>query len=156
MPAAKLVVMGPGEAGKSTLISRLTRGAVNLAVGSRTVAMDHAALQVGEWRLSVVGVPGQERFAPVREALFKGAAAAVWVHPAGTEPDASTVALLDAANGAVPPYVVYVNEREGGVEASAFVTPRGVPVPRAVIRANLLSSHPRLDELLAAVAGCLA
>lgn len=155
MPVAKLVVLGPGEAGKSTLISLLTRGAVNLAVGGRTVAMDHGALQVGDWRLSVVGMPGQARFAPVREALFRGAAAAVWVHPAGTEPDVSTVALLDSGNRAVPPYVVYENER-GGEPGEAFVAPLGVPAPRAIIRANLLSTRPRLEELLAALAGCLA
>ena len=63
-PAAKLIVVGPGEAGKSTLIARLVDGAVNLAVGGRTVAMDHGMLRRAGARLSLVGVPGTDRGSP--------------------------------------------------------------------------------------------
>lgn len=41
------MVVGPGEAGKSTLIARLCPGAINLHAGGRTVALDHGTLRAG-------------------------------------------------------------------------------------------------------------
>ena len=61
MKAAKVLVVGAGEAGKSTLIRALAPNAMNLAVRGRTIAMDHAMLEYDDCRLSIVGVPGQQR-----------------------------------------------------------------------------------------------
>lgn len=149
--AAKLIVIGPGEAGKSTLISRLVVGAVNLEVGGRTVAMDHGMLRRCGARISLVGVPGQSRFAAVRDALAVGAVGAIWVHPAGEAADSETVALLRAGAGGHLPYLVYVNQRSGTATPAGFEAPPGLAPPRAVLAGNLKESA--LDDLVEAVWG---
>lgn len=152
--AAKVIVVGPGEAGKSTLIARLVRGAVNLAVGGRTVAMDHGVLRRSGAKVSLVGVPGQPRFAPVREALAVGAVGAVWVHPAGEAADAETIALLGSRRGGPLPYLVYVNHRAGAAPVAAFVAPPVLGPPRRIVVGNLVESDlGDLVESLWALAG---
>lgn len=148
-PAAKLIVVGPGEAGKSTLIARLVDGALNLAVRGRTVAMDHGLLRRAGARLSLVGVPGQPRFAAVREALSVGAVGAIWVHPAGEEPDAGTAELLGAVRPAPLPYVVYVNHRAGAAVRRAFEPPRPLAPPVGVFAGDLVGGD--LAELIESV-----
>ncbi len=149
-PAAKLIVVGPGEAGKSTLIARLVDGAVNLAVGGRTVAMDHGMLRRAGARLSLVGVPGQSRFAAVREALSVGAVGAVWVHPAGEAADAETAALLGATRPSPLPYLVYVNHRAGEpARRGAFEAPPPLAPPLRVFAGDLIGGD--LDELIESV-----
>lgn len=147
--AAKLIVVGPGEAGKSTLIARLVEGALNLAVGGRTVSMDHGMLRRDGARLSLVGVPGQARFAAVREALAVGAAGAIWVHPAGEAADAGTAALLAASGPAPLPYLVYVNHRDGEPVRGAFEAPAPLLPPLRLFAGDLVGSD--LGELIEAV-----
>jgi hypothetical protein len=147
--AAKLIVVGPGEAGKSTLIARLVEGAVNLAVRGRTVAMDHGMLRRAGARLSLVGVPGQSRFAAVREALSVGAVGAVWVHPAGEAADAETAALLGSTRPAPLPYLVYVNHRAGASLPSGFEAPPLLAPPRGVFAGDLADSD--LGDLIDSV-----
>lgn len=147
--AVKVIVVGPGEAGKSTLISRLVAGAVNLAVSGRTVAMDHGMLRRLDARISLVGVPGQSRFAAVRDALAVGAVGAIWVHPAGEPADRETMTLLRSRPGGHLPYLVYVNWRAGAGAPPRFETPEGLAPPQAVLVGNLLQSA--LDDLVEAV-----
>jgi hypothetical protein len=149
--SVKLIVVGPGEAGKSTLIGLLTGDAMNLAVRGRTVAMDHGMLRRNGQSLSLVGVPGQERFAPVREALLRGAAAAIWVHPAGQPADPWTVALLASVEGGALPYLVFVNRRGEQKATDGFVTPRELQEPRAVLYGSLAAAPKGLTPVLEAV-----
>lgn len=146
--AAKVIVVGPGEAGKSTLIERLVEGAVNLATNGRTVAMDHGMMRRGSARLSLVGVPGQPRFTAVREALAVGAAGAVWVHPEGEEVDPDTVGLLGSLAAPLP-YLVYVNRRAGQPGGGAFRAPRSLPPPIAILGGDLVTGD--LGELTESV-----
>jgi len=134
---SKVMVVGPSEAGKSTLIRLLSDRAVNLEYRGRTVAMDHAVLRRDGTAVSIVGVPGQPRFAPVREALSQRAAGAIWVHPAAQAPDPSTIDLLKQWVEPLP-YLVVVNQREGGSPDTAFHTPSGLPSPREIITGNLV------------------
>lgn len=147
MIVAKIVVVGPGEAGKSTLIAALARRPMNLEVRGRTVAMDHGMIERGGSAISIVGVPGQARFAVVREVLARGAHGAVWVHPAGEVPDPTTVELLVGLASEGVPYLVFVNEREGAPPSDPFTVPRALPPARAVLRGNLLTAHHLLARL---------
>lgn len=153
--AGKLIVVGPGEAGKSTLIARLSADAVNLAVNGRTVAMDHGLVRHGALTISLVGVPGQARFAPVREALAQRAAGAIWVHPEGEVPDPHTAALLCPGGGPPLPYVVYVNQRSGGGDGTGFAPPEGLAPPRRLIHGSLVERQANLAALLDAAAELL-
>jgi small GTP-binding protein len=134
----KILVVGAAEAGKSTLIAALNPRAINLSVEGRTVAMDHASLARAGWRLSLVGVPGQARFAPVREALAVGAKAAVWVHKAGGPVDPQTAVLVAALDEESIPYMVVVNHHDGAPTGASWNRPELFPTPRDVISCNLL------------------
>lgn len=86
----KLVVGGPYAAGKTTLVTTVVDGASLVTTevattsateaarkGSTTVGMDFGVVRVDDGprpvELHVVGTPGQERFAAVREVLVEGA-----------------------------------------------------------------------------------
>ncbi len=142
-PLAKVVVLGPAEAGKSTLIQALTSAPVNLAVRGRTVAMDHGMIERDGVALSIVGVPGQERFAPVRATLLEGARAAIWVHPAGAEADATTAATVRELSVRGVPHLVFINERQGSPDGDghAWGHDLSLPRPREILRGDALRSR---------------
>jgi len=146
MRSAKVVVVGRGEAGKSTLIRKLAPHSMNLEVEGRTIALDHGMLGRNGARISLVGVPGQPRFAAVREALMVGALAAVWVHPQGEIPDRETAQLLAGSLPGALPYIVYVNQR-GELPPKPFRTPSFVPEPRQVLFGDLSSPEDNLEKL---------
>lgn len=151
MTIGKVVVVGRGEAGKSTLIAALAGNAMNLEVRGRTVAMDHGTLVWGGHTVSLVGVPGQRRFAPVREFLVAGADAAVWVHPAGERPDQETLALIQTLSIDGVPYVVFVNKRADSPRSNGFVVPADRPRPCAIVHGDLSAPGASLEELRAAI-----
>lgn len=147
MKVIKVVVIGPPEAGKSTLIGALSPNAINLAVRGRTVAMDHATFARNGVAVSLVGVPGQTRFAGVREVLAKGARLAVWVHPADHSPDQETARIVgQLADGGVP-YVVFVNHRSVGPWPDGWAPPRSAPEPTSVVHGNLGDPECSLEPL---------
>jgi len=134
---AKIVVVGPGEAGKSTLVALLCRNAVNLEVDGRTVALDHGTAVFGDRHLTLIGMPGQPRFAAVRESLLSGATAAIWVHPAGQRPDTATVEFLGRSELCRRPLLVVVNFRDSHAVEVPFQFPTALPAPRHVLNINL-------------------
>lgn len=138
MRVGKVLVVGAGEAGKSTLMQALSSDAMNLEVKGRTVAMDHATLVDGEDRLSLVGVPGQARFRVVRSALAQGARGAVWVHRAGEAIDVETIDLIAELNKDDVPYVVYVNHTGDFKQNGSWVCPESCRPPTTIIEGNLL------------------
>lgn len=125
----KVLVLGPGEAGKSTLVSRLCANAVNLEVNGRTVALDHGTRDWNGVTFHFIGVPGQERFAPVQEALLGGAAAAVLVMASSTPlDDVSLRWCRQLASEGVP--LVAIHNRFGDDD----------PVPSPVQRLDFITS----------------
>lgn len=151
MRTARLVVVGPGEAGKSTLVALVCRNAVNLEVGGRTVALDHGTAISRGRKLTLIGVPGQSRFAPVRESLAVGANGVIWVHPAGAPPDETTVDLLVGPELSGLPLLVVVNLRKGSPPASPFQPPPEVHQPRQILAVDLGRSTLPEPSLVEAV-----
>lgn len=113
MRAVKVVVLGPGEAGKSTLIARLCPDAINLHAGGRTVALDHGTLRAEGVCLHFFGVPGQERFAEVQETLLRGAHLGVVVVAAGQQLDLLTRRWSESLTAAGVPLLLVVNLIDG-------------------------------------------
>lgn len=137
----KLVVGGPFAAGKTTFVTTLaerslitTEQATSSADEARTkatttVGMDFGIVRVGEGpaavELHVVGTPGQDRFAEVREVLITGADAHVLV--------------VDGADASSWP---------SAHDHHAQLTRQGAPGVVAVNRCD----DARLDEVRAAMA----
>jgi len=86
----KVLVLGPAEAGKSTLIQALCEDAINLHVRGRTVALDYGTREYKDVIFHFFGVPGQERFASVQESLMTGSHVAIVVVPQGIPLDPLT------------------------------------------------------------------
>ena len=147
MKAAKILVAGAGEAGKSTLIQALVPDAMNLAVRGRTIAMDHATMQCNGWRLSIVGVPGQERFGAVREVLAEGARGIVWVHRSGFSTDPETTLLVQDLSTRKIPYLVLVNHFGLVSRPHGWSCPDGVPPPTKIIECDLKAPGETLSVL---------
>jgi len=106
MRQIKLYVAGPHRAGKTTLIHYLDPDAVSIDYegpkSTTTVAFDYGLVywipkkkellpmskynkkkekysRQEVWKVVLIGTPGQERFAPVRESLVRGCSAVVYV-----------------------------------------------------------------------------
>jgi small GTP-binding protein len=145
--AAKVLVAGAGEAGKSTLIQALAPDAMNLAVRGRTIAMDHAMLQCDGYRLSIVGVPGQQRFGAVREVLAERAQGVIWVHRSGFSTDTETTCLVrDLCNENVP-YLVLVNHVGLVCRPHGWSRPEGLSPPTTIVECDLKAPGDALSIL---------
>ncbi|HIE23537.1 MAG TPA: GTP-binding protein [Candidatus Korarchaeota archaeon] len=106
MREIKIYVAGPHKAGKTTVIHYLDPDAVSIdyagSEGSSTVGFDYGIVywipkkrklipleeyrkrkdkysSQDLWKVVLVGTPGQERFAPVRESLVRGCSAVAYV-----------------------------------------------------------------------------
>ncbi len=106
MQEIKIYVAGPHKAGKTTVIHYLDPDAITIdyagSGGSTTVGFDYGIVywipkknklipmeeyrkKKGKfsdqdiWKIVLVGTPGQERFAPVRESLVRGCSAVIYV-----------------------------------------------------------------------------
>lgn len=150
MSRYKVVVIGPSEAGKSTLVRLLTERALNLAYRGRTVAMDHGLLRRDGASIAIVGVPGQPRFASVREVLSQRARGAIWVHPAGREPDGPTIELLNGEASNLP-YFVLVNQRQDGSREAGYEPPAGLRPPGQIITGDLVKDADLLTTIKNAI-----
>ncbi len=147
----KVLVLGPGEAGKSTLVGRLCGNAMNVAVKGRTVGLDHGTRRYEGVTFHFFGVPGQERFAPVQEALLLRAAVAVVVLPLGGQMDALTAHWCKhLIQRGVPLVAVY--NRFAGEQPDQLMRPPHIPFLRAFTYdlANANGFEELLDTLLAA------
>jgi len=101
----KIYVAGPHMAGKTTFIHHLDPDAISIdyeGLGRTTVAFDYGVVywipkkkellplsifskkkekysKHEVWKVVLIGTPGQERFAPVRESLVRGCKAVIYV-----------------------------------------------------------------------------
>lgn len=76
----KIVVIGPFSAGKSTLVSRVTRGSsFSIDKHGTTVSLDHGLAQFYGITLHIFGTPGLERFEILRRILSQGADGVIFV-----------------------------------------------------------------------------
>jgi len=71
----KLVVLGPYNSGKSTLVNKICRGSsisIEAPTGT-TIALDHGTVEVFGITIYLFGTPGLERFEILRKILSQGA-----------------------------------------------------------------------------------
>ena len=115
----KILVTGPYDAGKSTLIHQLSKRAVSIDALGTTVGFDFASKfdEVALVDLYIFGTPGHERFAFMQEILAKGSTGILLVVDS-TYPETFEFAkrVLDrvqkaAGNGNIP-LVVVANKQD--------------------------------------------
>ena len=77
----KLLVTGPYNAGKSTVVSKFSRKATSIEALGTTVAFDFGRKydEVNVFDLHIFGTPGHTRFAFLQEILAKGSAGVILV-----------------------------------------------------------------------------
>ncbi|MFX0050858.1 MAG: GTP-binding protein [Candidatus Hermodarchaeota archaeon] len=70
----KIVLLGPYNSGKSTVVHNICGGsAISIDYGGTTVALDHCRTQIYGVEVFLFGTPGLQRFEIIRKILSKGA-----------------------------------------------------------------------------------
>jgi uncharacterized protein len=73
----KVVVLGPGSAGKTTFVHTLSDSALSVERMGTTVAMDRGTVTLDGVKVEVFGTPGQARFDPLLPTLASQAVGAI-------------------------------------------------------------------------------
>ncbi len=82
----KVVVLGPGSAGKTTFVHTLSDSALSVERMGTTVAMDRGTVTLDGVKVEVFGTPGQARFDPLLPTLASQAVGAILMVDA-TQPE---------------------------------------------------------------------
>lgn len=116
----KIVVTGPGNAGKTTFIQTVSENWVSsdrigTSGSATTVAMDfgHPLVQCRGFEITLVGTPGQEHFGPIIKHLLTNASGVIFVvDGASMESLDRGLEILETVRRLGIPFVIAVNKRE--------------------------------------------
>jgi hypothetical protein len=114
MERRKVVVLGKYDAGKSTLIKRLTDNARNVEYDGITVSMDIGYKTFGGKKLYFFGTPGQERFKFLRHILSEGLDFGIVVVDSTRDLTKEDEEIIEQVKGMGVPYMVFVNKTDEG------------------------------------------
>jgi small GTP-binding protein len=114
MERRKVVVLGKYDAGKSTLIKKLTGNARNVQHKGITVSLDIGYKTFGGKKLYFFGTPGQERFKYLREILSRGLDCGIVVVDSTRDLTEEDKEILDQIRAMGVPYMVFVNKTDKG------------------------------------------
>lgn len=108
----KILVVGPFNAGKSTLIKRLSDKPINVDRLGTTVSLDHGWVERNGFAVDVFGTPGQERFDWILNFLLKSVIGVLFVVDS-TNPDYSRAKeILYAVKSKNIPVVILANKQD--------------------------------------------
>ncbi|MEM1658489.1 MAG: GTP-binding protein [Candidatus Jordarchaeales archaeon] len=108
----KIVVLGPYNAGKTTLIHALAEDAVSVERAGTTVALDHGTLDYKGFFIEFFGTPGQPQFEPILDMMMSGAVGFILVvDSADTSSFVRARELFDKCRGKAP-VVVAANKQD--------------------------------------------
>lgn len=127
----KILVTGPYNAGKSTLIKQLSEKAVSIDRLGTTVALDHGYVEKKGFVCNLFGTPGQERFDWIMEVLSKDIWGVILVVDS-TKPETFPRALqmLEKVKEEYIPFIVFANKQdlEGALPPEEIKERLGVPI----------------------------
>ncbi len=155
----KVLVTGPHNAGKSSLVHSLSETVLHVERQGTTVALDHGHLERNGIHIDVFGTPGQERFEPIIQQVAHGAVGVIVVLDS-TRPATFHRAreLAQATTQGLLPVVYAANKQDAGgakgadaIRAEMKLTP-DVPVLPLVAtdRAQALCVLDALADLIVA------
>ncbi|MCK4928797.1 MAG: GTP-binding protein [Methanosarcinales archaeon] len=109
----KILVTGPFNAGKSSLIHSLSTRAVSVDRLGTTIALDHGHIDHQGFSADIFGTPGQERFDPIIK-MISGEAMGIFLVVDSTLPKDFVRAkqMLDITKGYGLPYIIVANKQD--------------------------------------------
>ena len=109
----KILVTGPFNAGKSSLIHSLSTRAVSVDRLGTTIALDHGHIDHKGFSADIFGTPGQERFDPIIR-MISGEAMGIFLVVDSTLPKDFVRAkqMLDITKGYGLPYIIVANKQD--------------------------------------------
>ncbi|MHA1632859.1 MAG: GTP-binding protein [Candidatus Freyarchaeota archaeon] len=109
----KVIVLGPYNAGKTTLIHALAEDAVSVERMGTTVALDHGSLDYKGFYMEFFGTPGQPQFDPIVDKMADGAVGAILVvDSADPSSFRRAVELAKKCESHGTPFVVAANKQD--------------------------------------------
>ncbi|RME64564.1 MAG: hypothetical protein D6778_07740, partial [Nitrospirae bacterium] len=111
-------IFGKAEAGKSTLMSTLIPGSINIHHKGRTIAMDFGTINYNGHELHFYGTPGQARFECLRDIIALKADMAIMVFDGSTGIDQQDRAILDEVKALGVPFIGVLNHKPQGPRTS--------------------------------------
>ncbi|VVB93206.1 Circadian clock protein kinase KaiC [uncultured archaeon] len=137
----KILVTGPSQAGKSTLVRALSAQAVAVDWLGTTVALDHGHVDYKGFNAEVFGTPDQERFDHIIK-LLSSEAMGVFLVVDSTNPRdfARANQMLDITKSYGLPYIVIANKQDldGALSPEEirkmFNLPKDIPVIPSVAK----------------------
>jgi len=116
MKNVKVVFFGRGEAGKSSLISKIIPDALNIEHKGMTVAMDFGHTVYKDIKFNLFGTPGQDRWEKIRDVVAYGVQIGVLVMDGSSEPGEEDKKIMEEIKKYNVPYVIFVNKRDIAVD----------------------------------------
>ncbi len=132
----KILVTGPFNAGKSSVIHSLSDTAVSVERVGTTIALDHGHVDYKGFSVDLFGTPGQERFDPILE-LLGGEALGVIAVVDSTNPDSfpRVKEMLTKTKSAGLPCIIAANKNDlpGALSVEEIRDGLGLGVPTPVL-----------------------
>ena len=108
----RILVTGPPDAGKSTVVQRLCQSAISVDRMGTTVAFDYGNVQVSGLEAEIIGTPGQERFEFIFQVFARQVNGVLFVLDATKEEDLVRAKQILAILGSDVPLVVLANKAD--------------------------------------------
>src|SRR3972149_5442850 len=114
----RILVTGPPDAGKSTVVQKLSQSAMSVDRLGTTVAFDYGNVQTSGLEAEIFGTPGQERFEFIFQILARQVNGVLLVVDSTREQDFPRAKQILGIVGSEVPLVVLANKTDlaGGME----------------------------------------
>jgi small GTP-binding protein len=127
----KILITGPYNAGKSTLVKQLSETAVSVDRLGTTIALDHGYVEKKGFACNLFGTPGQERFDWIMEVLSRDVWGVILIVDS-TQPETFPRALemLEKVKEEYIPFIVFANKQDmkGALPPEEIKKRLGVPI----------------------------
>ena len=110
----RILVTGPPDAGKSTVVQKLCQSAVSVDRLGTTVAFDYGNIQLSGLEAELIGTPGQERFEFIFQIFARQVNGVLLVVDSAREQDLSRARAILKVVGSGLPLVVLANKADLG------------------------------------------
>jgi small GTP-binding protein len=149
----KVLITGPHQSGKSTMVKAISNSAVSVDRMGTTVAMDHGYLDHKGFACDLYGTPGQELFDPILYYLAEEAVAVILVIDAtAVESFKRARTMMQLTNALDVPLIVAANhyDKEGALPVEKIREQLHLP-PNIPIVPTVASEKIGIPELLDAL-----